>query len=258
MALREGTPSKGGVSKRRFSNLRLPPAGGVLFWARAATPYCPKQNDEWLYFLYGMSEVLLARFRCKIKARVLKVVVPIKGEAADGSCGLSNERGSAALKHAVVFLSRCERQNLFEGRRRGELACSNSVRSRYHAAHSAAKVVSYAQREGFFLTLDQPFLRTHGEAGRGGCREWRKIAILSDDELGRWVNQHVTIDGKLGRFTSALVDPAIYIEAKTIKKDWSGADDDRHSLGSRPHARKASAGVFAESEPGTERAQKAG
>jgi len=38
-------------------------------------------------------------------------------------------------------------------------------------------------------------------------------------QLKKWNNQHVTIDGKLGRFMSALVSPNVFIEITTIKKD---------------------------------------
>lgn len=95
-----------------------------------------------------------------------------------------------------------------------------TVSGRVTTQHRLPKSSELRTGDGPWLILDQPLLADPtGEPGRGGCSEWRKIAILSDDELGRWVNKHVTIDGKLGRFTSALVDPAIYIEVTTIKKD---------------------------------------
>ena len=72
--------------------------------------------------------------------------------------------------------------------------------------------------DGPFLMLDQPLL---ADLAGGECSKWRKIAILADDQfqIGRWANQHVIIEGKLGRFRSALVSPAIFIEITTIKKD---------------------------------------
>ena len=72
--------------------------------------------------------------------------------------------------------------------------------------------------DGPFLMLDQPLL---ADLAGGECSKWRKIAILADTqfEIRRWANQHVIIEGKLGRFGSALVSPAIFIEITTIKKD---------------------------------------
>jgi hypothetical protein len=81
-----------------------------------------------------------------------------------------------------------------------------------------------------WLILDQPLLADH-TGGTLSCYKWRKIAILPGGEktgkeaeaqitqIRKWNNQHVTIDGKLNRFVSALVSPSIYIEIRTIKKD---------------------------------------
>jgi hypothetical protein len=103
-----------------------------------------------------------------------------------------------------------------------------TVSGRVTTQHRLPKGSELRAGDGPWLILDQPLLADPlpNFPVEGGCREWRKITILSDDKLGlsddklgRWVNKHVTIDGKLGRFTSALVDPAIYIEVTTIKKD---------------------------------------
>jgi hypothetical protein len=92
-----------------------------------------------------------------------------------------------------------------------------TVSGRVTTQHTVPKSSELRAAKGFFLTLDQALLADIG----GGCREWRKIAITSDDgsQLGRWANQHVTIEGKLNRFGSALVDPPIFLEATIIKKD---------------------------------------
>jgi hypothetical protein len=71
-----------------------------------------------------------------------------------------------------------------------------------------------------WLILDQPLL------GWYECGKWRKIAILTGEQSqidysqlrSWWEGQHVTIDGKLGRFVSALVSPSVFIEITTIKK----------------------------------------
>jgi hypothetical protein len=42
------------------------------------------------------------------------------------------------------------------------------------------------------------------------CWKFTEIDILNGK--GFELNQHTTISGKLGRFNSALVDPAVYIE----------------------------------------------
>ena len=95
-----------------------------------------------------------------------------------------------------------------------------TVSGRVTTQHRVPKSSELRAGDGPWLILDQALLAAPtGDPGMGGCSEWRKIAIVSDDDLGRWANKHVTIDGKLGRFTSALVDPAIYIEVTTIKKD---------------------------------------
>ena len=76
--------------------------------------------------------------------------------------------------------------------------------------------------DGPWLILDQPLLATTDETAEG-CIKSRKIAIIGGDDdqsqIRRWANQHVIIEGKLGRFGSALVSPAIFIEITTIKKD---------------------------------------
>ena len=65
----------------------------------------------------------------------------------------------------------------------------------------------------FFLRLDTPLLADTGL----GCSEWGKIVIMSDDpQLARWINRHVTIEGKLDRFVSALVVPSIFIRLALI------------------------------------------
>jgi hypothetical protein len=68
--------------------------------------------------------------------------------------------------------------------------------------------------KGFFLKLDTPLLTGDTEV----CLKWDKIAIIpsDDSQLRKWVNRHVTIEGKLGRFVSALVNPAIFIRPGQI------------------------------------------
>ncbi len=80
--------------------------------------------------------------------------------------------------------------------------------------HEVAKGSERRAAKGFFLQLDTPLSLWDGEV----CYKCGKIVLISDDpQLVEWVNRHVTIEGKLGRFGSALVDPSIFIEVATIK-----------------------------------------
>ena len=100
------------------------------------------------------------------------------------------------------------------------------VSGRITTHHKLPKDSEGRTGDGPWLILDQPLL-----LGWDECGKWRKIAILPGDEkteeeaeaqiaqLRKWNNQHVTIDGKLGRFGSGLVSPSIFIEITTIKKD---------------------------------------
>jgi hypothetical protein len=95
------------------------------------------------------------------------------------------------------------------------------VSGRITTHHKLPKGSEGRTGDGPWLILDQPLLLSWYE-----CGKWRKIAILTGEQsqidysqLRSWEGQHVTIDGKLGRFVSALVSPSIYIEITTIKKD---------------------------------------
>ena len=100
------------------------------------------------------------------------------------------------------------------------------VSGRITTHHKLPKGSEQRTGAGPWLILDEPLL-----LGWYGCGKWRKIAILLGGEktekeiedqitqLKKWNNQHVTIDGKLGRYGSALVSPSIFIEITTIKKD---------------------------------------
>ena len=97
------------------------------------------------------------------------------------------------------------------------------VSGRITTHHKLPKGSEQRTGDGPWLILDQPLLADH--AGIGSCYKWRKIAILTGEQsqidysqLRSWEGQHVTIDGKLGRFGSALVSPSVYIEITTIKK----------------------------------------
>jgi len=92
-----------------------------------------------------------------------------------------------------------------------------TVSGRITTHHKVPKGTELRAAEGFFLQLDTPLLVDNG----GGCYERRKIAVRSPScqRIGRWTNQHVTIEGKLDRFGSALVDPPIFITITTIRKD---------------------------------------
>jgi hypothetical protein len=93
-----------------------------------------------------------------------------------------------------------------------------TVSGRITAHHKAPKGSELRAADGPFLNLDTPLLTANAD-DPDQCLEWGKIVILSDDpRLAKWVGQHVTIFGHLDRFVSALVDPAIFIEAKTIKR----------------------------------------
>ena len=54
-----------------------------------------------------------------------------------------------------------------------------TVSGRVTTQHTVPKRSELRAAEGFFLTLDQTLL---ADIGRG-CREWRKIAIMSDDDF---------------------------------------------------------------------------
>jgi hypothetical protein len=95
------------------------------------------------------------------------------------------------------------------------------VSGRITTHHKLPKGSEQRTGDGPWLILDEPLL-----LGWYECAKWRKIAILTGDQsqidqsqIRSWDGQHVTIDGKLGRFVSALVSPSIYIEITTIKKD---------------------------------------
>jgi hypothetical protein len=101
------------------------------------------------------------------------------------------------------------------------------VSGRITTHHKLPKGSEGRTGDGPWLILDQPLLADN-TGGALSCYKWRKIAILPGDgeeaeaqitQIRKWNNQHVTIDGKLGRFGSALVSPSIYIEITTIKKD---------------------------------------
>src|SRR5262249_61976553 len=105
------------------------------------------------------------------------------------------------------------------------------VSGRITTHHKLPKGSEQRTGDGPWLILDEPLL-----VGWYECGKWRKIAILSAnaDLMAVWsaktnpdnqsqirslAGQHITIEGKLGRFVSALVSPSVYIEITTIKKD---------------------------------------
>jgi len=96
-----------------------------------------------------------------------------------------------------------------------------TVSGRITTHHKLPKGSEQRTGDGPWLILDQPLLAGFA----GNCGEQRKIAIHAnaDDypQLGKWANQHVTIEGNLVRFVSALVSPSIFIEITTIKKERS-------------------------------------
>jgi hypothetical protein len=67
-----------------------------------------------------------------------------------------------------------------------------------------------------FLKLDNPLREDNG----GGCGDLDEILIFlaweTDAWPAHWEEQHITIEGKLGRFPSALAYPSIYIELSEI------------------------------------------
>jgi hypothetical protein len=62
----------------------------------------------------------------------------------------------------------------------------------------------------YFLKLDTPLREDNG----GGCGDVDEIAIMTPNDCGYddFNNQHVTIEGKLDRFPSALAYPSIFID----------------------------------------------
>jgi len=108
------------------------------------------------------------------------------------------------------------------------------VSGRITTHHKLPKDSEGRTGDGPWLILDQPLLAGYpgtSEPGFWHCSKFRKIAILPGGEkteeeadaqitqIRKWNNQHVTIDGKLNRFVSALVSPNVYIRITTIKKD---------------------------------------
>jgi hypothetical protein len=108
-----------------------------------------------------------------------------------------------------------------------------TVSGRITTHHKLPKRSEQRTGDGPWLILDKPFLTTDES---GDCQERRKIAIFGDgagvswihsakanpddySQLRRLVGQHVTIEGELGRFGSALVSPSIFIKIRSIKKD---------------------------------------
>src|ERR1700730_6633600 len=86
--------------------------------------------------------------------------------------------------------------------------------------HKLSKDSELRAAEGFFLKLDSP-LRADASGDSwdsGDCYNWDEIAISGTSDMERWNNRHVIIEGKLNRFGSALVYPAIFIESSTIKR----------------------------------------
>lgn len=101
-----------------------------------------------------------------------------------------------------------------------ENAPAATVSGRITAHHRVPKGSELRAADGPFLNLDTPLLTANG-GDTEQCLVWRKIVIMSHDDdpqLAKWTNQHVIIFGQLNRFGSALVDPAIFIKVKTIKK----------------------------------------
>src|SRR5262249_18116853 len=101
-----------------------------------------------------------------------------------------------------------------------ENAPAATVSGRITAHHRAPKGSELRAADGPFLNLDTPLL-TADAGDTDQCLECVKIVIMSHDDdlqLAKWTNQHVLIFGQFSRLGSALVDPAIFIKAKTIKK----------------------------------------
>jgi hypothetical protein len=67
--------------------------------------------------------------------------------------------------------------------------------------------------------LDKPLM---ADTGGGDYTAYSKIVLSGNDtqrdQLKKLTNHHVIIEGKLGRFTSAMVDPPIMIEVTNIKE----------------------------------------
>jgi hypothetical protein len=132
------------------------------------------------------------------------------------------------LSNALLFCAAANAKNCLKVDDENSPAVTVSGRITTH--HSVPKGVETRAAKGFFfLKLDTPLLADNSGGSGFPCYEWPKIAIMADDkfqlnpddksQVRRWTNQHVTIEGKLNRFGSALVDPSIFIEVTTIKKD---------------------------------------
>jgi len=100
-----------------------------------------------------------------------------------------------------------------------ENSAAATVWGRVTTFHKVPKGSELRSARGPFLTLDQPLLANVSGPG-DDCHVWRQIAILGEDtEITKWVDQRVKIEGKLDRFGSALISPAIFIWVTNIKKD---------------------------------------
>jgi hypothetical protein len=110
-----------------------------------------------------------------------------------------------------------------------------TVSGRITTHHKLPKGAEGRTGDGPWLTLDPPLRAAYFP---GECEKWRKIAIMGNDasifwswsaktdrdrdaysQLRKLAGQRVTITGKLGRFTSALVFPSMFIEIESIEKD---------------------------------------
>jgi hypothetical protein len=85
--------------------------------------------------------------------------------------------------------------------------------------HKLPKDSEGVSAKGFYLKLDSPLRVDNGS----GCQTRDEIPIfeLHDNttQIGKWNNRHVTLEGKLDRFPSALIHPAIFIQISTVKGD---------------------------------------
>src|SRR5262245_4445071 len=134
-----------------------------------------------------------------------------------GAAPCAGKKGTLLLSSALVLLLFSVAANARTCLKvDDENSPATTVSGRVTLQHRVPKSSESRAAKGPFLILDQPLFADIGN----GCREWRKIAITSDDSpLRKWeANQDVTIKGKLNRFGSALVDPPIFIEVTTIKK----------------------------------------
>jgi hypothetical protein len=145
---------------------------------------------------------LSAASRCSVKSFIIELVLL-------GCCTAADARG---ISKAACIQVDDENTPLvtLSGRVAQNLKVPKNSELRAAEGFYAAK--------GFYIKLDTPLRASVLDE----CADWGEIAIFDAENertrLGTFIDRYVVISGKLGRFGSALVYPAIFVRILTIKK----------------------------------------